>query len=67
MTDDETDVDAQKIGDDFVRARLIRYLMEIQDVFNVVLTSPADDIPVAVNELASRGTLQLTVERARET
>ncbi|MBP3812306.1 MAG: baseplate J/gp47 family protein [Acidaminococcaceae bacterium] len=67
MTDEETDVDAQKIGDDFVRARLIRHLMEIQDVFNVVLTSPSADITVAVHELASRGTLDLKIERATET
>ena len=67
MTDGETDVEAQKIGDDFIRARLISHLMGIQDVFNVVLTSPADDISVAVDELASRGTVDLQVERATET
>ena len=67
MTDGETDVEAQRIGDDFIRARLISHLMGIQDVFNVVLTSPVDDISVAVDELASRGTVVLQVERATET
>ncbi len=67
MTDNETDVEAQKIGDDFIRARFIRHLMEIQDVINVVLNSPASDISVAVNELAARGTVSLRVERAAET
>lgn len=67
MTDDEKDVEALKIGEDFVRARLIRHLMGIQDVINVTLTSPAADIPVTIYELASMGTLSLAVERAAET
>jgi len=65
--DDGDDIEAQKIGDDYLNARLIRYLMAIQHVFNVRINSPAADVVVARSELATVGTININIERATET
>lgn len=65
--DDDDAIEAQKIGDDYLNARLIRYLMAIQHVFNVRINSPAADVVVARSELATVGTININIERATET
>ena len=53
----------QKIGQPFYRARLNRWLMDIEHVFNVVITSPAGDIEVQADQLVERGNVEITVVR----
>lgn len=65
--DDDDAIEAQKIGDDYLNARIIRYLMAIQHVFNVRINSPAADVVVARSELATVGTININIERATET
>ena len=59
-------IEAQKIGQDFVSARLIRYLMGIESVVNAKIISPAEDLLIEKSEMAMRGNLAIGLERVIE-
>ncbi|MGI6542978.1 MAG: baseplate J/gp47 family protein [Limnochordia bacterium] len=67
VQDDELDVPVLGIGESLYQARLIGLLMQIEHVQNVVIVSPAHDVILAPGELASLGTVNVTVERVNET
>jgi uncharacterized phage protein gp47/JayE len=56
-------ITAQKIGGPFYRARLSRWLMDIEHVFNVVITSPETDVEVQADQLVERGEVAISVVR----
>jgi len=51
------------LGEDMTRARIISTLMGVENVVNVVVTIPAEDLVVAADELAVRGVVSVTAER----
>ena len=60
----DSDIEAQKIGYDFIKARLTKYLMQIPNVINVIINSPNEDVFVQDYEMAIRGALNISTERA---
>lgn len=60
------EITAQEIGQDFVKARLNRYLMEIEWVVNVDLILPTTDVFVNNDEIAARGNIQIDTNRVVE-
>lgn len=56
-------IPAQRIGQDFVIARLIQHLMTLEAVINVKVASPLDDIAVEKSALAVRGQTDITAQR----
>lgn len=64
---DRKDISIQKIGRAFYNARLNKYLMGIDSVFNVVIASPANDVLVESGDLISRNEINITVKRVNLT
>ena len=62
----EATIEAQRIGQDFIRARLSRYLMTLEDVVNVKIESPVADVAVSKSAMAMRGTIDIQTERVAE-
>lgn len=54
---------ALRIGEDLLRARLVAIVMARQHVVNVDVASPAADVAIPVDGLATLGTLSITVLR----
>ncbi|WIW70602.1 baseplate J/gp47 family protein [Anaerosinus gibii] len=65
--EDKKDISIQKIGRGFYNARLNKYLMGIDSVFNVVIASPVDDVLVESGDLISRNEINITVKRVNLT
>lgn len=59
-----SEIEAQKIGYDFIKARLNQYLMQIPSVVNAIILQPAADVVVDASEMAIRGDIIINVERA---
>jgi uncharacterized phage protein gp47/JayE len=53
----------QKIGQPFYLARLNRWLMDIEHVFNVVIAAPGGDVEVAADQLAERAAVDIAIRR----
>jgi hypothetical protein len=62
-SEDYRHIPTQKIGGAFYLARLSRWLMDIEHVFNVVIVSPAEDVEAAAYELIERGAVSISVRR----
>lgn len=63
----DSEIEAQRISQDFVKARLIRYLMLIEWVVNVKVLAPLDDVIIGKAELATRGDIRISFERVTAT
>jgi uncharacterized phage protein gp47/JayE len=54
------------IGEDATKARITHALMGLRHVHNVEVISPAEDLQIAAEELATRAGVEVHVERLRE-
>lgn len=63
LQDEELGVPVLGIGESLYQARLIGLLMQVEHVRNVVITSPTHDVILSPGQLASMGTVNVTVER----
>lgn len=61
-----TSVEPLGIGDDVRRARVIWLLMTIPGVLSVMVTNPAADVAISSWQMATQGTITVTVQRAAE-
>ncbi len=59
----DASVEAQKIGRDFVKARLVRYLMCLDNVVNVRIDRPLADVIIGNSEMSVRGEIDITTQR----
>lgn len=62
----DSQITTQRISQDFIKARLNRYLMMIEWVVNIKIEAPVSDVKVNKNELATRGAITISFERVTE-